>query len=194
MIISLRGTSGSGKTFAVRALMALGEISVIDSVVGVRRTKPLVYRVDAGVPPLYVLGSYETTCGGCDTINDYKTVVPELLSRHAHQGHVLFEGLLLSGTYGRVGARMVELVTQGHEAVCVFLDTPLDVCIARINERRAARGDDRPLNTDNTVQKFNQTRRAKELLVEHGLRVVDIDHRDPLRGLLTLLAGAKPLL
>lgn len=192
MILSLRGTSGSGKSTAVRAILDMGPTAVVEEVKRVRGARPLVYRVDAEVP-LFVFGSYATVCGGVDTIQDYKTVVPQLLDRYAPRGHVLFEGLLLSGTYGSTGAKMAELAVRGHEAVCVFLDTPLEVCLQRVQARRAARGDDRPLNPKNTTSKHNQIVGALRRLQEHGLRVVTIDHRRAAEQLLELLAGAQPL-
>jgi len=51
------------------------------------------------------------------------------------------------------------------------MDTPLEVCIERVKARRAARGDDRPFNPANTVAKWEQTRRAYELLEEGGANV-----------------------
>lgn len=192
MIISLRGTSGSGKTTVVREILKQrSPVTVVERSIGIRQNKPLVYAAYGSIPPIYIFGSYETVCGGCDTINDYKNVVPDLLTKYVSQGHVLFESLLISGTYGAIGQRMSELGLAGHETVCAFLDTPLDVCLQRIGDRRKMRGDDRQLNPKNTIQKFSHIDGTKKRCIDHGLRVVDIDYRDPVQGVLRLLEDAR---
>lgn len=192
MIIKLHGTSGSGKTTAVRGVMALGTLTVVEHNVTRPATPPLVYRVDAGRDtPLFVFGNYETVCGGCDTILDYKTVLPVLLERYAPKGHVLLEGMLLSGAIGVVGEKLEELDQRGQEVVYAFMDTPLNVCLARVGGRRLARGKMEPLNPHNTTGKFGQTQRMIVRLREMRRRVVIVNHKDPVTALVALLSDAR---
>lgn len=70
VIIQVRGTSGSGKTTAVRKVMAeLGEWEP-GFVEG--RKRPLFYKRER----VAVLGHYEVPCGGGDTIGS----VPEIFA------------------------------------------------------------------------------------------------------------------
>ena len=175
-IVSLRGTSGSGKSWVVHKALRTWHHEVLEWTRGKRKDRPLVYRIELPASQLYVFGSYETKCGGCDTITDYKTIVPVLLKRYAPKGHVLFEGLLMSGGYGRVGAALSELQAQGHNVVCAILDTPLDKCLRRVNTRRMARGVEEPVNPKNTEQKHRQILNSIPNLENQGLRCTTINH------------------
>lgn len=68
MIINIRGTSGSGKTYAVRELLhtlaANGSCSNV--MLGGR---VVAHWCQFDLQPVYVLGNYGgAECGGCDTI------------------------------------------------------------------------------------------------------------------------------
>lgn len=173
----------------MHALLRRWPHTVIETRSGVRRSRPLVYKIQPsnGVSPVYVFGSYATVCGGVDTITDYKTIVPELLRRYASQGHVLFEGMLMSGTYGTIGACLTELEQQKHEVLIGFLDTPIEVCLTRINARRAARGKLDPVNPKNTVSKHNQTLGARVNFERRGHQTVTLNHRDAYRQVVRIL-------
>ena len=171
MIVNLRGTSGSGKTTALRTLMARAEacghtrqayLSSVDQ----KKPKPLGYAF-VGTPPLYVLGSYETVCGGCDTLKTQDQVCG-LVRHFAPYGHVVFEGLLISHLYSRYEALNHELAAHGY--VWAFLDTPLELCLARVQQRRDARGKAKhEFNPHNTVQKWHDMRRVYARCQEAGL-------------------------
>lgn len=82
----------------------------------------------------FVAGRYpEGVGGGIDSALNSKGALDkceELLLRLAQRGHVLFEGIMVSSVYGR-WARMA----QTYPFVWLFLDTPLDVCIERVQAR-----------------------------------------------------------
>lgn len=161
MIINIRGTSGSGKTTVVRGIMNKGSVIPLDE-----HKKPAGYRVE--IPdlgqPVYVVGPYTTACGGTDAIGTQDEVCDRIRA-FAPLGHVLVEGLLMSKTFGRYAKLDRELDAQGQHFIWAFLDTPLDVCLARVGARRETRRlakavvpDFKPLNPQNTTQAWHDTK------------------------------------
>jgi hypothetical protein len=137
--------------------------------------------------PLFLFGGYATQCGGCDGITDYKNIVPELLVRYASQGHILFEGLLISGGYGSVGRAMSSLSEMGHNPVWATLDTPIELCLERVTQRRALKGKFEPLNPRNTEQKHKAAWQSHHKIAsEHNGNCVWVSHKRPVREVLAL--------
>lgn len=174
MIIQLRGTSGSGKTTIVKAIMT--DYTGIKSRVMVSdRKQPIGYILQRGVDqpagrPLAVIGHYETACGGCDTIKTADEVYSRMAHAHELGFDVLFEGLLLSGEINRTMDWVKDHQGFYHTA---FIDTELEECLASINLRRAARGKLEPVARTNTESKFkamvNVERRLREQLPEEAV-------------------------
>jgi hypothetical protein len=50
--------------------------------------------------------------------------------------------------------KRTKLLCAGHPHLIVLLDTELSVCLSHIQQRRAARGDTRPLNPKRTALRF----------------------------------------
>src|SRR3990167_3725813 len=143
MIVNVRGNGGSGKTFTVRHVMDKLNAQPFKKN---EKGKVLYYHLDNDI---YVIGSYATACGGCDTIsdvNDTQSYIEECVSLG---GSVVFEGLLLSGCYGR----WLGVSKKLGDFVWAFMDTPIETCLERTKQRRIARGDLRPLNPKNTIGK-----------------------------------------
>src|SRR5262245_515887 len=99
MLINLRGTSGSGKSTVVRNLLAQCGCKPIYGVLGPRL--PEAYQLMLP-QPIYVLGPYQTPCGGCDAVQPCD-LVHKLIKQYAQWGHVVFEGLLMSTFFGEIG-------------------------------------------------------------------------------------------
>jgi hypothetical protein len=70
---------------------------------------------------LYIIGPYETPCGGCDAIQPYG-LIPGLIRKYAARGHVLFEGLLIGDCYGKVGALLDQLSGEGVSSAVIRLN------------------------------------------------------------------------
>ncbi len=118
--------------------------------------RPIAYELSAdGLPTTYVMGSYENVCGGCDTIKTQDEIC-DRVRRFAPLGHVLFEGLLMSNIFSRYNDLARELDPIPY--IWAFLDTPLQLCLDRINARRKARGKLEPVNPFNTTAKWTQTK------------------------------------
>lgn len=183
MIVTLRGCSGAGKSTVVTTIMGLYPTTPIMDDVG---KKPIGYRVDvpdlSGNKPLFIVGRYTTACGGCDTVKTQQDIV-DLAKRFHADGHVLLEGLLLSGGYGTVG-RLSEDVS---DYVFATLDTPLEVALERVKQRRLAAGNDKPLDPTNTKSKFDSTRNVmKKMLADPTKKTVWIDHTNAVEQVLGL--------
>ena len=167
--VKLHGTSGAGKTTLARNVIENAwENEVIPGIKG----KPEAYKCTyIGLEyPIYVLGRYDATCGGFDTVDaDHQLV---LLQKYAELGHVLYESLFTSGFYGRIG-KLSE--NYGKDHIFAFLDTPLETCIERVKLRRAAAGNPKPFNDANTRDKDHAIKRLKfKLQHEFKRTVVDL--------------------
>ncbi len=182
-IVSIRGTHGSGKSTIVRKILDKYPHSLVNPD---KKGKPEGYLVNLPNGELLgVIGPYHTACGGCDAIQPYSDILKRV--SHALQvcDHVLFEGALVSSSYGTVGEFMNDF---GSGAVFAFLDTPLSTCLERIKQRRAAKGNFEPLNPKNTEVKFHNVARTKQQMEKLGssVRIVDIDHTKPTQQVLKL--------
>ena len=91
MIINIRGTSGSGKTYTVRSFMNKYQP---ESVIMYDSKMVAAHCVYYNMIPVYVIGSYKNVCGGCDAIPT-QDMACSLVRHFAQFGHVLFEGLLM---------------------------------------------------------------------------------------------------
>jgi uridine kinase len=135
--INIRGTSGSGKTTIIREL--LSKSVHLEPVFTTGRKQPIMYI--ATVPSqehfnffctkfFALLGHYETTCGGCDTIKSLDEVYE--WARYAQRNYnidaVICEGLLLGKDVSRI-------VTM-EEPYILALDTSMEECYAGVKNRR----------------------------------------------------------
>jgi len=148
--------------------MGLGEVE------NMRTTDGKIAGVRLEVPrwshAVFFIGKYDSVCGGMDTVPT-QADCSTLIHRAYDHGHVVCEGLLASGVGPKATLPAACIAAAGPNAWFLCLDTPLEVCIERVKQRRAARGDDRPFNPANTQAKWEQTRRAYELLEEGGANV-----------------------
>jgi adenylate kinase family enzyme len=177
IILSLRGTSGSGKTTVARKFITDYPTKTLPDP---NSKKHWGYEVDLSSEglkeKLYVIGSYENTCGGTDGINTQEEIAERALAAHP-RGHVLLEGLLLS----KVGPNAIttKMLAPTNSYVAAYIDTPLQTCLDRVQARRLERGDERPFNPENTISAFKSTFAACKNLHELGtVKVVTIDHTD----------------
>jgi len=165
MIIQLRGTSGSGKSTAVRRIMegfVAGSNARFDPVYVAKRKQPLYY--EYGEEPetrVIVLGHYESPCGGCDTIGSAREVFELIESIQCKARFVICEGLLLSED--------TKWSVQLKNLRVLFLTTPIERCLAQIKSRRAEAGNEKELDPRNTVNRVATIERARGKLLEAGV-------------------------
>lgn len=184
MIINIRGTSGSGKTYTVRSFM---NVYQPETVIMLDDRRVAAHCVYYNMMPVYVIGSYKNVCGGCDTIPTQDMACS--LVRHFSQfGHVLFEGLLMSHSFARYYALCEELTSVGDKFVIAYMDTPLELCIERVKRRRLEKGTTKPFDTRNTVTHYYATLGTKDKFDAKGCDTRWIYHtKDPVKQLRKML-------
>ena len=96
-------------------------------------------------------------------------LIDAVIRSWAQLGNVIFEGLIVSGIHGR----WLRISKEVSPIIWAFLDTPIDVCIARILERNGGK----PFNVE-YLKDIRNSRTPKQLSViaEAGERAVWIDH------------------
>jgi hypothetical protein len=181
-VIQIRGTSGSGKTTVMRRVMeALGPWT---SRFQEGRKNPLYYSNQEGV---WVLGHYEATCGGCDTIGSagkvYELIRVVQERYKAFIPIILCEGLLLSED--------VKWSSQLEDLRIVFLTTPPETCVEQIKGRRAEAGNEKPLNTANTLNRVPVIERGRVKLEALGVTCRRAPSEQAVRIILKWIEEAK---
>lgn len=181
-VINIRGTNGSGKSHLVRQWMRKVGYEPYprrqnlfggDALCG-----PIeYYRLrDGGI----VLGSYETACGGCDTMGTFAQIERAIRDRlKSKPPYLIFEGIVVSTVFGT----WFKFSQSIGGMTWAFLDTPLTVCIERVYGRnRGAR-----IGEDLLRRKFQSIDTVRLKAIESGEKVVVFDWRNPLPRLLKLL-------
>lgn len=154
MIVKIAGASGSGKTSLMRAFMkfvaakykvefhAVEEVNSDGTATWKEQwQESFGSMANAPFKRVDVLGRYVpgVATGGMDCIGS-KDVRYRMIERHTKATKVLclFEGLIVGKTYGAIGA--LSEATRKAPWLYVFMDTPFDVCVWRVQQRRAAAG------------------------------------------------------
>lgn len=169
MVVQIRGTSGSGKSWAIHQLLReeLGawEPQFVSKWVKSNRRIPLWYKHKE--KPIAVCGSYTSLCGGCDNVGSAKYVYQlyEKIRMQYPNHTLLSEGLLLSED---VKWTTIYTTEKGWDVRPIFLTTDADVCIERVNKRRAYKGK-HPVDETNTRGRIAVIERAKVKLEEKGV-------------------------
>jgi hypothetical protein len=175
MFISIRGTSGSGKSYLVKkTLHAPGIYHPPKPVFYSGRKQPLYYLrepLDPGKRGLAVLGHYESATGGCDTISSND--MPFTLTRHLHErGYdVLADGLLHSAEQHRTA----QLHRDGFQVHIYYLTLTIEECLAGVNARRANRGNTEPVDPSTTAARHRTLRLHPPRFRALGVNVAEGD-------------------
>ena len=148
-IIKLHGCSGAGKTTVARTLMASAvEINQVTKE-GAKRPEAYVCTLPEYRDPVIVLGSYESNCGGMDTVSSAAEAM-EMVKYYHSGGHILHEGLLQSTYYGAMGKDSEQ---YGDDYIYAFLDTPILTCLERVTRRRDVQGSKNKFDPQLTIDK-----------------------------------------
>lgn len=152
--IKLGGCNGSGKTTIAREVLRLGQCEAAP-IKGIGNKPVNCYVGDWQGRSLVVLGSYDTTCGGMDTISDKNDRLDLLRAAHKrHKGSlVFFEGLITGKTYGAIGEMSEEHLRKGSATwLYAFMDTPFEVCAERVLKRRIEAGNENDFDPERTMR------------------------------------------
>lgn len=132
------------------------------------RRRPIGYILSkTGHRDLAVIGHYETPCGGCDTIPKMEHIFELVRQSHAAGMDVVFEGLLISAD----SKRTLLLYEDELPLTVVALTTPIEICLAGINDRRIKRMGDKytPVNPKNTEAKYKGVKSSMTKLQDAGV-------------------------
>jgi hypothetical protein len=149
------------------------------------RKQPIGYlcgrKSDDG-PPLWVVGHYETSCGGGDTIPSIQMVYDQVVENAEKGFDVIYEGLIIQSDV----KRCIETAKR-FPLLCIALNTSLDDCKAGIQARRDARGDTRPISMDNTIAKAKSLPSQQRRLLAGGVDFRFLNREEALRTVLESL-------
>jgi hypothetical protein len=144
-IFDIRGSHGSGKSHTVRGLLNAYDWGdpIVDASGHLGYHLP---EIDCAV-----LARYTEFGGGCDGVKEGADEVCRRVRLFASQCKiVVFEGILISHTYERYAKLADELGRENYHFL--FLNTPLQVCIHRVETRRKKKGNLKPLNPRNVIK------------------------------------------
>lgn len=141
-IVNIRGTSGSGKSTLVKRLLdEFPHEPVQAQWYDWKKPRTVGYLIkgfEADEPDLFIVGRYDTQCGGCDSMS-YKGAhddMEKMIREHAAAGHsVVFEGLTVSSTL----TRWLGVSNDYPDFWWAFMSTPEDVCHERILSRNGGK-------------------------------------------------------
>ena len=180
IIVKLHGNSGSGKTTVARGIMARDP--GVTPIGNPKRPEAYEVKIKGLKKSLFVLGPYTNTCGGLDSVPNWRAAA-DLLHKYAALGNVFYEGLLSSTYYGGFGA---ETERYGNDHIFAFMDTPLEVCLERVKARRVAAGNLKPLDETNTRNRQRPIEGVARKVKMLGRRIEVIDFSDPITQVLGL--------
>ena len=182
VVVNVRGTNGSGKSTLVRRLISCCEVEILRGFFGVEG----YHLKDINT---YVVGDYETgDCGGCDRISS-QDQIRSMIAGYAERGNVVFEGAIMTTCYNPWLKFSREVIKGGM--TWAFLDTPLEVCLQRVRDRRVSKGKDTVFNEQYLIDKWKANRRIESHAQEAGENVVILPYQDPFPVLSGLFTSEK---
>ncbi|TNC60459.1 hypothetical protein [Rubellimicrobium roseum] len=194
-VINPRGTSGSGKTWLVRQVMAAsrGAGAVAEPLCREGRARPIGWRFayPSDRRPLAIIGHYEATRGGIDTIPKTDGGLDEafrLADALAADGHdVLMEGYQLSGEVERTVALSQAQRARGARLHVLWLDVLLERCVQNVMARRRAGRAARPSVERTARAGHDALGKACQVLQHAGVDVERLDTAEALHRTLAWL-------
>lgn len=178
MIVQIRGTSGSGKTTAMKEIME--QVGTWKPIMVEGRRRPLYYR-DKKLNAV-VLGHYEIDCGGCDTIGSAPRVYNVLCDLKYNVA--LSEGLL----WGEDVKWTLELRDAGQEIRSFFLITDPEECLRRVVKRQAGRKPADPVRVRRKLMtRVGTIDRARLRLIDAGVNCKRVNVNQAVKQVIKLL-------
>jgi len=136
MILDIRGTNGSGKSYIAHTLIKKYNSSY-DGIKGGYHIPEL---------ELFICGPYLSNSGGCDRLETQDEIQSLVTKSACRYKNVFFEGILSSHIFRRWNDLAADqLLSDDYRFI--FLDTPLQTCIDRVKKRRFKKGNTKPLDT-----------------------------------------------
>lgn len=191
-MINIRGCNGSGKTTLLRALAKdpacrVAELKVRHTIKDKVTKEPKEVQ-HPPIPVTYtpegyaILGDYtpamaDATTAGCDRIKTQEAAKKclDILVRDPAVRVILFEGIVVSTIYGP----WKDFAKHYGGMVWAFLDTPLEDCLRRVQERNGGK----PVKEDQIADKHKTIARVRDKALADGLVVADIAWKTPVADL-----------
>lgn len=184
MILTIAGTSGSGKSHLMRSFIAWAERNATKEEEFVEgRTAPLGYSFDLQDQNIFVVGAYEVPTGGCDGFSSVSEVFDLVQRKHEEGFTVLYEGLFVMNM-----TRGPKLAAQyGKDLVVLQLSTPFAVCKTSVNSRRAEKGTPALENLTNMEGNYRRATNYCSAMRDAGARVLRVSRDEALDKMLKVL-------
>lgn len=184
--INVRGCNGSGKTTLLRSLARDPLCRVSNVIVLGHNPIPVTYTPDG----IAIIGDYTPATAGATTagLDRVRTqaaakAVAELVGRDPDVKAVLFEGVVVSTIYGP----WLEWSRANGGMIWAFLDTPLEVCLNRIQKRNGGKH----IQEDQVAAKHRIIARVRDKALADGETVRDIHWQTAWKDLKAILEEAK---
>jgi hypothetical protein len=168
--INVRGANGSGKTTVLRrlALSEECEVKALELPASVDHKPIPVTYCPGGIA---ILGDYrpnDATTAGCDRIKTQEAIkcALEILRKDPNLKVILFEGVVVSTIFGP----WKDWSRANGGMIWAFLDTPLRICLDRIQMRNGGK----PINEEMVKDKIDSISRARTKARQDGERVADL--------------------
>lgn len=184
--INVRGCNGSGKTTVLRSLARSPFCEVVLVEVPDHKAIPVTLTPDK----LAIIGDYTpaaagSTTAGLDRIKTQaaaKSVIEATADKYPDR-IVLFEGVVVSTIFGPW--RDWSEINGGM--IWAFLDTPLQVCLDRIQVRNGGK----PIKEEQVADKHRTLARVRDKAIEAGEVVRDIRWGSALADLRAIIGELK---
>lgn len=170
MIIDIRGTNGSGKSYPIAQLLNnhYHRVELWDTAHEKSCDVTVVPELE-----LAVLGTYRTACGGADGITKQDAICDLIRSLYPMYKTVIVEGSIVASVFKRWHDLAVEF---NDDYQFWFLSTPVDECIKGVLDRRQKAGNTKPFDPHKTlIPRHEAILKVKDRLVEAKRVVVNID-------------------
>ncbi len=190
MIINIRGTNGSGKTTLARAFQngSAQEVKLVQYDAPTKRDPSRKKWVTGTLSHhgllgrIICVGSYAQAQGGLDTVGSFELQQAAVQAACLEAEHVICEGILASTVAGS-WLKFFDMMQRGPVdppvtvAVC-YMDTPIDLCLARIRERQERAGKVREIKEDQVRDKVRSIQATKAKFDAAGIQTYTVPHLD----------------
>ncbi len=188
MILDVRGTHGSGKSYVMHSILKRYKHNKI--IGRCERKKKDNYHLGYHLPEIdaAIIGRYESACGGCDGVGSPDEICRRLRMFNEQHGIVLLEGIMVAHTFKRYSSLAKEL----DDYRFLFLNTPLATCIRRVKSRRASAGNTTPFNPKNLIHDYKQIWiRTRANCKKSNHNVVELSWKDPMPQVFKIIEEAR---
>jgi predicted kinase len=175
--LNIRGANGSGKSTLARAFFGENDATVDLAHYKTKsgRDRSVTGRSNPDRNAL-VVGDYSTMAGGLDKVPNFALQFAAIEAGLLLEDLVVAEGVLASTVYGSWAMHAEKLAAEGVRVIWAFLDTPLEVCLERIQKRNGGK----PIKEDLVANKVRSIAKVRLKAIDNpAIVVVDLPYGSP---------------